>query len=156
MNAQILLVGVALPVCSAAGAAQPVEKVRAGTPGAPGLPEDLFVLPANQWHFGRQLWAGTDACTKDQCEGGYTSGDLAVSVERSKKDVRVIAGFRNCPSVAWNEIAIGDKASKSDTKLLAKRIKKVVGTAEKYCKLAAPAVASLDAGRLFPPKMEGK
>jgi hypothetical protein len=127
-----------------------VEEVARGTKDAPILPEDLFALPPGSWSFARQLWNGTEPCTADQCEGGYTSGDLVVSVERNKNYVRTVAGFRSCESVSWNEFDIGKKASGRDTKTLAKRIKRTVAAAAKYCKLPAPAVATLDAARLYP------
>jgi hypothetical protein len=134
--------------------AQQVEKVPAGSPGAPALPEDLFGLPPDTWSIAKQLWKGNEACTKDQCEAGFTSGDLVVSIERSKKYVRVVAGFRNCASVAWNEYEIGDKASKRDNKTIEKRVKKVIEASAKYCKAVAPTVAALDVGRLFPQEAE--
>jgi len=37
----------------------------------------------------------------DQCEAGFNSRDLVVSVEHSKAYVRVIAGFRSCAKVAF-------------------------------------------------------
>jgi hypothetical protein len=129
---------------------QSVEKVRTGTPGSPGLPEDLFELTPNTWTFGRQLWKGSDPCTSDQCEAGYTSGDLVVSVERSKRYLRIVAGFRDCQAVAWNEYEVGDKASKGESKTIGRRLKKTVGTSAKYCKVTAPVVAGLDATRLYP------
>ena len=137
--------------------AQQVEKVRAGTPDAPGLPEDLFSLPPDNWVFAKQLWKGDEPCTKDQCEAGYTSGDLVVSVERSKTAVRVVAGFRGCGgAVAWNEYEIGDKASNQESKTVRKRVKKVVSTSAKYCKGSKPTVptiAQLDARRLYPTEL---
>lgn len=132
--------------------AQPVEEVRTRSTETPTLPEDLFSLPPGAWVFARQLWAGDEACTADECEAGYTSGDLVVSVERNKRYLRIIAGFRNCDSVAWNEYEVGSKASGSDTKTIAKRLKKTVGTSAEYCKVQAPAIAPLDARLLYPPK----
>jgi hypothetical protein len=144
---------IAAPVVASA---QIVEKVREGTPGAPGLPEDLFDLPPGQWVLAKQLWAGRDPCTADQCEAGYTSGDLAVSVERSKEAARIVLGFRNCPNVAWSELEVGSKGSKSDTRLISKRLKKVLATSAKFCKLTEPTLPPLDATWLFPPKAEGQ
>jgi hypothetical protein len=156
MRSQAFLAGIALLLVPGGVGAQQVEKVRAGTPGAPGLPDDLFRLPPGQWAFASQLWAGNDPCTVDQCEAGYTSGDLVVSVERSKEEVRIVGGFRNCPNVAWNELHIGGKPSKSDTRLIAKRMKTVLATSAKYCKVTAPTLPPLDAAWLFPPKAAGQ
>jgi hypothetical protein len=130
-------------------AAQLVEEVRSN-PQAPGLPEDLFRLPSGVWAFARQLWKGDEPCTADACEAGYTTGDLAVSVERHKTSLRIVAGFRGCANTAWNEYEVGKRASKSDTKTIAKRLKTTVGTSAKYCKVAAPPLAELDARRLYP------
>lgn len=129
--------------------AQQVEEVRA-SPDAPALPDDLFSLAPGTWTFARQLWKGNDPCTADECEAGYTSGDLVVSVERNKTYLRVVAGFRGCQSVAWNEYQIGNKASNRDTKTLGKRLRKTIGTSAKYCKVPAPAIATLDARQLYP------
>src|SRR3954464_4977408 len=88
-------------------AAQQVETVPATSPDAEKLPEDLFSLPPGIWAFARHLWQGDEPCTADGCEAGYTSGDLVVSVERAKKHARILAGFRNCGSRAWNYYEIG-------------------------------------------------
>ena len=130
--------------------ASQVEEVPGGTPDTPVLPEDLFRLPPDTWVFARELWKGDEACTADECEAGYTSGDLVISVERNKTYVRIIAGFRGCVSVSWNEYEVGNKASSADARAIAKRIKKSVGTSAKYCKVEAPSVVTLDAGKLFP------
>jgi len=131
-------------------AAQRVEKVPATSPDAQQLPDDLFSLPPGTWAFARHLWQGDEPCAADGCEAGYTSGDLVVSVEREKVNVRILAGFRGCGSRAWNYHEIGDKASSSDTKAIARGIRKAVKASAKSCKVAAPAVAELDARRLYP------
>jgi hypothetical protein len=155
MKRLLLLAGALMLVTSPAPAWKskvPTEQVPASTKGAPTLPEDLFALPPAEWHFARQLWSGDEPCTKDACEAGYTSGDLVVSVERSKKDLRVLAGFRGCANVAWNEFRVGGSASERDSKKLTKRLQNVVGTAATYCKVTAPVLPVLDAARLFPAK----
>ena len=111
---------------------------RGSVPAAPGT-----------WAFGNQLWKGDEPCTAEACEAGYTSGDLAVSVERSKTVLRVVAGFRGCENTAWNEYEVGKRASKSDTRTIRKRLKETVGTSAKYCKVAAPPIADLDARYLY-------
>lgn len=131
-----------------AGAWQ-VEEVR-GSANAPALPEDLFSLPPGSWAFARQLWKGGEPCTADECEAGFTSGDLVVSVERNKTYLRIVAGFRGCESVAWNEYEVGNKASKRDTRTIAKRLKKTIEASAKYCRVSAPSVAALDAQLLYP------
>jgi hypothetical protein len=150
MTRCIHALALALLLTSPPLAGQRVEKVPAGSPDAEQLPDDLFSLPPGTWAFARHLWQGDEPCAADGCEAGYTSGDLVVSVERDKKHVRILAGFRNCGSRAWNYYEIGGKASGRDTKAIGKRVRKSVGTAAKYCKVAAPAVAELDARRLYP------
>ena len=152
MKLSLPALGAIVLFVSQASAAQQVEEVRTRSAETPTLPEDLFSLPPGTWVFARQLWAGDDPCTADECEAGYTSGDLVVSVERNKRYLRIIAGFRNCDSVAWNEYEVGNKASGSDTKTIAKRLKKTIGTSAEYCKVAAPTTATLDAHWLYPPK----
>ena len=118
-------------------------------PETPTLPEDLFRLPPGAWAFGKQLWKDDDPCTADACEAGYNAGDLVVSVERDKTYLRIVAGFRGCGSVAWNEYDVGDKGSGRDTKTIGKRLKKTIGASAKQCKVTAPSVATLDARQLF-------
>ena len=115
----ILIAALLLPQ---AARADQVEEVPRGTPDIPALPEDLFRLPPGIWAFAKELWKGDDPCTADECEGGYTSGDVVVSVLRRKTQVRVVAGFRGCVSVSWNDYEVGKKASSGDTKAIAKQI----------------------------------
>jgi hypothetical protein len=129
--------------------AQQIEEVR-DSPDAPALPEDLFRLSPGTWVFAKQLWKGNEPCSADECEAGYTSGDLVVSVERHKTYLRIVAGFRNCKSVAWNEYEIGHKASDRDTRTMRKRLNKTVGTSAKYCKVPTPAITTLDTRQLYP------
>jgi hypothetical protein len=136
-------------VASVPSRAQRVEEVTTASPDAPALPEDLFRLPPGVWAFARQLWKGDDACAPDECEAGYTFGELVVSVERSKRFVRIVAGFRDCQSVAWNEYEIGDKPANSDTKNIERLVKKTVGTLAKYCGTSAPKIPIFEAGQLF-------
>lgn len=150
MKFGFVVLSVALLLASQPAGAQQVEEVRTGSAETPTLPEDLFRLPPGTWAFAKQLWKGNDPCTADQCEGGYTSGDLVVSVERHKKFLRIVAGFRGCESVAWNEYEVGNRASSRDTKTIGKRLKSTIGTSAKYCKVSAPAIATLDARQLYP------
>lgn len=152
MKLQPLIVSLLVLFASQVSTAARVEEVRGGSTETPAFPEDLFARPAGTWAFAKQLWKGDEPCTADICEAGYTSGDLAVSVERYQGSLRIVAGFRGCASVAWNDYEVGDKASKRDTKTIGKRIKKTVSTSAKYCKREAPTVGALDASLLFPAK----
>jgi len=150
MRFRFAFIGTILLFAARPGGAQPVEEVRKANADTPALPEDIFRLRPGSWAFAKELWAGDDPCTADQCEGGYTSGDMVVSVERSKTYVRIVAGFRGCGSVAWNEYEIGKKASKSDTRTIEKHMKRAAETSAKYCKVMAPIIAAFDARQLFP------
>ena len=150
MKHPVALAGAAFLLAALPAAAQQIEEVPLSNTNSPALPEDLFRLPPGKWAVARQLWKGDEPCTADACEAGYTSGDLVASVERSKRNLRVVAGFRGCVSVSWNEYEVGDKASNRDTKTIARRLKQTVGTAAKYCKVPAPTVAALDARQLYP------
>src|SRR5688500_6022486 len=88
--------------------AQEIVQVPASESGVV-LPEDLFALPSGQWFMAKQVSQGSAPCTPDGCEAGFTSGDLVVSVEHAKDHVRVIAGFRGCPGVAFQEIETGER-----------------------------------------------
>ena len=117
-------------------------------------PDDLFQLPAGQWHFAKQLWSGNEPCDDKACEAGFTSGDLVVSVERSEKFVRLIAGLRNCEAVGFSEMETGNKPGKSARKRVAKQVKNVVKGVAKSCNATAPDVAPLDVALMFPAKVE--
>lgn len=149
MKFGFLVLSAAFLLAPQTSGAQQIEEVGA-SPDSPALPDDLFRLPPGTWAFAKQLWKGNDPCTADECEAGYTSGDLAVSVERHKTYLRIVAGFRGCESVAWNEYEVGNKASNRDTKTIGKRLKKTIGTSAKYCKVTAPPIATLDARHLYP------
>jgi hypothetical protein len=135
---------------SAGAQAQEIVKLPPGSGSNVSRPDDLFALAPDQWHFARQLWQGREPCTQEQCEGGFTSGDLVVSVEHSGKYVRIIAGARNCPSAAFSEMEPGKKPSKSARKRVAKQVATVVKGLGKTCKATLPAVAPLDVALLFP------
>jgi len=150
MKASLLMLAPTLLLAAPASGGPQVEKVSPASPEAQKLPEDLFRLPPGAWAFAEHLWEGDAPCTADACEAGYTAGDLVVSVERAKTAIRVVAGFRGCASVAWNGFEIGKTASNSDTKSIAKRVKKAIETSAKYCKVTAPTVPEFDARKLFP------
>ncbi|MGE5064635.1 MAG: hypothetical protein ACM3IG_11255, partial [Myxococcales bacterium] len=98
--------------------AQHIEKIDASKAPTVYRPDDLFQLPPNQWHYAQHLWQGSAPCTAEQCEAGFTSGDLVLSVEHSKGWVRVMAGFRNCAPVAFSEI----ETSKSPDRYLRSKV----------------------------------
>src|SRR3954468_10261804 len=91
-------------LCAAPLCAQHIEEIAASKAPTVYRPDDLFQLPPGHWHYAEHLWQGSNPCTQEQCEAGYNSGDLVVSVEHSKGWVRVMAGFRNCAPVAFSEI----------------------------------------------------
>ena len=116
-------------------------------------PDDLFKLPAGQWFVARELWqGGRDPCDSDACEAGFNSGDLVVSVEHAKGFVQVVAGFRNCQSVGFSEVEVGDKADSYERSRVSDLIKKVVKGLEKTCSMKAPSVPKLDVASMFPKK----
>ena len=149
MRTQFLTAAIALmamPVC-----AQDIVEVPASKSGV-ALPEDIFNLPQGQWYVSRAISQGNDPCTPDGCEAGFNGGNLAISVERAKDYVQVIAGFRGCQSVAFQEVQTGLAPGSSTRGELSHLLKKVVKAAEKSCKLKAPSVPKLDVKTLFPAK----
>ncbi|MFL6775037.1 MAG: hypothetical protein ACJ8FN_01445 [Sphingomicrobium sp.] len=114
-------------------------------------PDDLFNLPSGQWFVAKQLWhGGRDPCDAEGCEAGFNSGDLVVSVEHAKGFVQAIAGFRNCQSVGFSEVEVGDKADSYERSRVSDLVKKVVKALEKTCSMKAPAVPKLDVASMFP------
>jgi len=135
-------------VAAPAGAQRIVEL----EPGEVDLtrPNDLYELEPGRWHLARQLWAGNDPCSPTQCEAGYTSGDLVVSAEHNGGKVTIIAALRGCASSAFSELDIGDRASGSERKRIAKQVQRVVKGLGKTCKVTPPAVVALTGDWLFP------
>jgi hypothetical protein len=132
--------------------AQHIEEISAAKAPTVYRPDDLFNLPPNQWHMAKHIWQGAEPCSEDQCEAGYTSGDLVLSVEHSKGWVRIMAGFRNCAPVAFSEIETGKKPGSSSRGRVKSQIKQVVKGAAKTCKTEAPKIAELSVVSLFPAK----
>ena len=128
--------------------AQEIVEVPASKAGVV-LPEDIFGLPAGQWFVAKQVSQGNEPCTPTACEAGFNSGDLVMSVEHAGDYTRVIAGFRGCQSVAFQELETGASPGKSKRGELSSLIKKVVKAAEKSCKSKAPDVPKLDVASLF-------
>ena len=113
-------------------------------------PDDLFELAPDQWHFSKSHAFGMEPCLPDQCEAGFTSGDLVVSAEHSKTFVRIIAGFRNCERTAYSEVDVGKSPGKNTLRRVSKQVKRVVKGLAKTCKATAPVVPELEVARLFP------
>lgn len=130
--------------------AQHLEKIDASKVPTVFRPDDLFRLAQGQWHYAKHLWEGSDPCILDQCEAGYTSGDLAVSVEHSKGYLRVIAGFRSCAPVAFSEIETTTSPDRYIRSHIENQMKRVVKGAAKSCKTTAPPVANLSVELMFP------
>ena len=130
--------------------AQEIIKVPASSHPDVSRPDDIFNLPPDQWHFARQLWQGPEPCTTDQCEAGYTSGDLVVSVERAATYVRIMGGLRGCEATAFSEMEAGKKPSKYTRKRISKQVNTVLKGLGKSCKTTVPKVAALDVAQLFP------
>jgi hypothetical protein len=131
-------------------AAQHIEKIEASKAPTVYRPDDLFHLAPGQWHYAKHLWEGSDACVLDQCEAGFTSGDLVLSVEHSKGWVRVMAGFRNCAPVAFSEIETGKSPDRYLRSKVEKQVAQVVKGAAKSCSVTAPAVANISVASMFP------
>ena len=144
----------ALSLLAAPLQAQEIVKVEAKDAPTVARPDDLYTLPPGRWHFAKQLWSGNEPCDAQHCEAGYTSGDLVVSVERAEKNIRLIAGLRNCEAVGFSEMTPGSKLGKSEGKRVAKQVKNVVKGVAKTCKSTAPDVPPLDVAQLFPAKVE--
>jgi hypothetical protein len=145
----LALAAVAVP---AAASAQEIVKVPE-TKANVSRPDDLFNLPPGQWFVAKQLWqGGREPCDATGCEAGFNSDDLVVSVEHAKGFVQVVAGFRNCQSVGFSEVEVGDKADSYDRSRVSDLIKKVVKGLEKTCGQKAPSVPKLDVASMFPKK----
>jgi hypothetical protein len=113
-------------------------------------PDDLFALPPGQWHMAKSMALGSEPCASDQCEAGFTSGDLVVSVEHAKDFVRIIAGFKGCERTAYSETEVGSKPGKPTFGRVSKQLEQVVKGLAKTCKMTAPDVPELEVARLFP------
>jgi hypothetical protein len=146
-----LLTAVAIALTAVPVVAQDIVEVPASKSGV-ALPEDMFNLPAGQWYVARQVSQGNEPCAADGCEAGFNSGDLAISVERAQGYVQIIAGFRGCPAVAFQEVNTGLTPGSSRRGEVSHLLKKVVKAAEQSCKLKAPSVPKLDVKALFPAK----
>jgi hypothetical protein len=98
----------------------------------------------------KSMALGSEPCASDQCEAGFTSGDLVVSVEHAKDFVRIIAGFKGCERTAYSETEVGSKPGKPTFGRVSKQLEQVVKGLAKTCKMTAPDVPELEVARLFP------
>ena len=142
---------VALVGWSATSVAQQIVKVPQSDRRAVAKPDDLFGLAPGQWHMAKHLWQGAAPCTAEQCEAGFTDGNLVLSTEHSGEFVRVIAGFRGCEAVGSSEVEVGSKPGKPTFGRIHDQMKRVVKGISKTCKVATPAFAPLDVSLLLRP-----
>ena len=145
-----LLPGFAFMLLAATSAqAQEIVKVEASKANV-SRPDDLFNLPPGQWQMAKSLAGGSEPCVSDQCEAGFTSGDLVISVEHAKDFVRIIAGFRNCEGTAYSEVEVGSKPGKPTFGRVSSQIKRVVKGLAKTCNMTPREVPKLEVANLFP------
>ena len=151
MRVDVAAAGIALAALSGSPAdAQEIVKVPHSQARTVSRPDDLFSLAPGQWHFAKAHWEGSEPCTPTQCEAGFTSDGLVISVEHAGEHVRIIAGLRGCESVGFSEVEVGTKPGKPTFGRVRKQVERVVKGVAKTCKLAAPNVPELDAAQLFP------
>ena len=141
----------AITLIAMPAAAQDIVKVKASEANV-ARPDDVFGLPAGQWYVAKAVTQGNEPCTAEACEAGFNSGDLVISVEHASEYTRVIAGFRGCEAVAFQEAQTGIKPGASQRGEVSHLLKKVVKAAEKSCNLKAPSVPKLDVKSLYPAK----
>ena len=99
--------------------------------------------------YAKHLWHGSEPCTEEQCEAGFTSGNLVLSVEHSKGWLR----RWRVPQLCASRLQRGrDQASRRIDPCAAveSQVARVVKGAAKTCKLTAPAVANLSVASMFP------
>ena len=149
MKKSSVIMGAAALLSTGAANAQEIVQVPASQAQV-SLPEEMFALPPGQWFVSKLISQGNEPCAPDACEAGFHSGDLAISVEHAKDYVRVIAGFRGCTGVAFQEVQTGSKPGSYGRSEVSHLLKKVVKAAAKSCKMKAPTVPKLDVAALFP------
>jgi hypothetical protein len=143
-----LILAFTLLFASVAVQAQEIVEVPASKANV-ARPDDLFNLPPGQWQMAKSLSAGSEPCVADQCEAGFTSGDLVVSVEHAKDFVRIIAGFRDCERTAYSELEVGSKPGKPTFGRVSKQVSRVVKGLGKQCNKTVPEVPKLDVASMF-------
>jgi hypothetical protein len=144
-----LMPAVALFFASGAVQAQEMVEVPASTSNV-ARPDDLFNLPPGRWQLAKSLSSGSEPCVSDQCEAGFTAGDLVVSVEHAKGFVRIIAGLKGCERTAYSEVEVGSKPGKPTFGRVAKQVDRVLKGLGKQCTKTVPGVPKLEVAQLFP------
>jgi hypothetical protein len=139
----------ALALASTGAQAQEIVEVPASRANI-SRPDDLFALPPGQWHMARSIALGSEPCAPDQCEAGFTSGELVISVEHSKEFVRIIAGFKGCERTAYSETEVGSKPGRPSFERLSRQVDQVVKGLAKTCNMPAPSTPKLEVSQLFP------
>ena len=129
-----IVASVALILASAIVHAQEIVEVPASKANV-ARPDDLFSLPPGQWHRAKLLAVAAEPCTPDQCEAGFTSGDLVISV--------------GCEQTAYSEVEVGSKPGKPTFGRVASQVNRVVKGLGKTCKLPVPEVPKLEVAALF-------
>jgi len=148
--ARVALIGAFVLALWTTGRAQEIVKIPAGSAPTVARPDDLFDLPPGQWHFAKELWKDRLPCTQAQCEAGFTSGELVVSIEHANEHIRIMAGARGCPGIAYSEMETGLRPGKGTRKRVTKQVDVVLKGLRKSCHHDLPAVATFDAAMLFP------
>ena len=144
-----LIPAIVLTLAPAAASAQEIVEIPASKANV-ARPDDLFSLPPNQWVMARTLGGGSEPCVADQCEAGFTTGDLVVSVEHAKDFVRIIAGLKNCDRTAYSEVEVGSKPGKPTFGRVSKQVSNVLKGLGKQCNATVPSVPKLEAAQMFP------
>jgi hypothetical protein len=143
------IIALLLVLAPAAAQAQEIVEVPASKANV-ARPDDLFNLPPGQWQFAKSISGGSEPCVADQCEAGFTSGDLVVSVEHSKDFVRIIAGLKGCERTPYSEVEVGSKPGKPTFGRVSKQVDRVLKGLGKQCNVTVPTVPKLEAAQLFP------
>jgi hypothetical protein len=143
-----LLSAIAILLAAGTAEAQQIVEVPASNANV-ARPDDLFNLEPGRWHMARLISQGSEPCQADQCEAGFTTADLVVSVEHAKDFVRIIAGFRGCEQTAYSEVEVGTKPGKPTFARVAKQVERVVEGLGKTCKLPVPPLPKLEVAAMF-------
>lgn len=116
----------------------------------PAVPDYLFRAPEQQWVMGASLGQPGAACQPEQCEAGYRSGDLVLSVTRTPGVIRAVAGVRGCAAVSWHLIQPSSLAGLSPADqygVIARAAQSAARLARSRC---SPGVSDLiDTGSLY-------
>jgi len=74
----------------------------------PGPQDYIAAFPQNTWVFGKMLWQGREACTKDFCEAAYNANPLSLLVQKEKAccggtgySLTIVGRIKDCPDVSY-------------------------------------------------------